>query len=97
MCAIKLILADHEKLKKLLKQVEQTSERAVQKRKELFAIIKHEATVHEKMEELTMYKLLKEFEENRPNVFEYHEEVVLSRTHEPAIIAFESEYRRMDR
>lgn len=77
MNAIKLLLNDHKKMKKLLKQLEKTSERAVQKRKSLFNTIKHEAKIHEKMEELYLYKLLKQFKESRPNAFEHHEEVVL--------------------
>lgn len=77
MNAIKLLLNDHKKMKKLLKQLEQTSERALQKRKDLFKLIKHEAKIHEKMEELYLYKLLKEHKESRPNVFEHHEEVAL--------------------
>ncbi len=77
MHAIKLLLEDHKKMKKFLKQLEQTSERAVQKRKDLFNTIKHEAKIHEKMEELYLFKLLKEYEKSRPNVFEHHEEVLL--------------------
>lgn len=77
MNAIKLLQADHKKMKKLLKQLCQTKESAVQTRKNLFNIIKYEAKFHEKMEELFLYSLLRENKKTRPNALEHHVEVAL--------------------
>jgi hemerythrin-like domain-containing protein len=77
MNAIQLLLADHKKMKKLVKQVYQTTEKDAVKRKKLFNIIKREAKLHEKMEEKFLYPYLKDHAKSRPNAFEHHEEVVL--------------------
>ena len=52
MDAIALLKADHDKVKKLLTELETTTERGVKTREALFATIKGELTVHEVIEGL---------------------------------------------
>ena len=59
MDAIALLKADHDKVKKLLSELETTTERGVKTRSELFATIKGELTVHEIIEEEIFYPELK--------------------------------------
>jgi hemerythrin-like domain-containing protein len=59
MDAITLLKADHDKVKKLLAELESTTERGVKTRSELFATIKGELTVHEIVEEEIFYPELK--------------------------------------
>ena len=59
MDAIALLKADHDKVKKLLSELETTTERGVKTRAELFATIKGELTVHEIIEEEIFYPELK--------------------------------------
>ena len=59
MNAITLLEADHKKVKKLLNELESTTERGVKTRSELFATIKDELTVHEIIEEEIFYPELK--------------------------------------
>ncbi|HET9843780.1 MAG TPA: hemerythrin domain-containing protein [Gammaproteobacteria bacterium] len=77
MDAIALLLKDHQRLKKLLKQLVNTSQRATQKRHELFTIIRFEAKLHETMEEKFLYKHLREMKQSFMNAFEHTEEVSL--------------------
>ena len=59
MDAIALLKSDHDKVKQLLTRLEDTTERAVKTRAELFATIKGELTVHEIIEEEIFYPELK--------------------------------------
>jgi hemerythrin-like domain-containing protein len=59
MDAITLLKTDHDKVKKLLTELETTTERGVKTRSELFATIKAELTVHEIIEEEIFYPELK--------------------------------------
>ena len=59
MDAITLLKTDHDKVKKLLNELETTTERGVKTRSELFATIKGELTVHEAIEEEIFYPELK--------------------------------------
>jgi hemerythrin-like domain-containing protein len=59
MDAITLLKTDHDKVKKLLNELESTTERGVKTRSELFATIKGELTVHEAIEEEIFYPELK--------------------------------------
>jgi hemerythrin superfamily protein len=59
MDAIALLEADHRKVKKLLSELETTTERGVKTRAELFATIKGELTLHEVIEEEIFYPELK--------------------------------------
>ena len=60
MDALKLIKDDHEQMRKLLNELESTTERGVKTREELYATIKGELTVHEIIEEEIFYPALKE-------------------------------------
>ena len=55
MDALTLLKTDHTKVKKLLTELEKTTERGVKTRTELFATIKGELTVHEIVEEEIFY------------------------------------------
>ena len=59
MNALTLLKHDHDKVKKLLNELENTTERGVKTRSELFATIKGELTVHEAIEEEIFYPELK--------------------------------------
>jgi len=72
--AIALLKADHEKVKKLLSELETTTERGVKTRTELFATIKGELTVHEIIEEEIFYPELKSHPKARDIVLEGFEE-----------------------
>ena len=74
MDAIKLLKADHEKVKKLLAELESTTERGVKTRAELFATIKGELTLHEIVEEEIFYPELKAHPKAREIVLEGYEE-----------------------
>ena len=74
MDAIALLKADHDKVKKLLNELETTTERGVKTRSELFATIKGELTVHEIIEEEIFYPELKAHPKARDIVLEGFEE-----------------------
>jgi hypothetical protein len=59
MDAIALLKQDHDNVKKLLTELESTTERGIKTRTELFATIKAELTVHEIIEEEIFYPELK--------------------------------------
>lgn len=59
MDAITLLKADHAKVKGLLARLDRTTERAKVTRRDLFARIKAELTVHETIEEEIFYPALK--------------------------------------
>jgi hemerythrin superfamily protein len=72
--ALKLLEKDHAAVKKMLKELEDTTERAVKTRQELLGKLKHELTVHEQMEESVIYPALKEHAKARDIVLEAYEE-----------------------
>jgi hemerythrin-like domain-containing protein len=74
MDAITLLKADHDKVKKLLAELETTTERGIKTRSELYATIKGELTVHELIEEEIFYPALKEHPKARDLVLEGYEE-----------------------
>ncbi len=74
MDAIALLKADHQKVKKLLAELETTTDRGVKTRTELFATIKGELTVHEIIEEEIFYPELKSHPKARDIVLEGFEE-----------------------
>ena len=59
MDAITLLTDEHAKMRKLLTELETTTERGVKTRQELFATIKGELTLHEVIEEEIFYPELK--------------------------------------
>lgn len=74
MDAITLLKDDHDKVKRLLTELESTTERGVKTRQELFERIKTELTVHEVIEEEIFYPALKEHPKARQIVLEAYEE-----------------------
>lgn len=74
MDALKLLKADHDKVKKLLADGESTTERGEKTRTELFATIKGELMVHERIEEEIFYPALKEHPKAKDIVLEGFEE-----------------------
>ena len=74
MNAIALLEADHQKVKRLLTELESTTERGVKTRAELFATIKGELTLHEIVEEEIFYPELKAHPKAEDIVLEGYEE-----------------------
>ena len=74
MDAITLLTTDYKKVKRLLGELESTTERGVKTRTELFATIKGELTVHEIIEEEIFYPELKAHPKAKDIVLEGFEE-----------------------
>ncbi len=74
MDAIALLKADHEKVKKILAEGESTTERGEKTRTELFATLKGEMIVHERIEEEIFYPELKAHPKAKDIVLEGYEE-----------------------
>jgi len=74
MDAITLLETDHRRLESLLKQGEDTTERAIKGRRELLATLSKALTIHEMIEEKVLYPALKEFPEARDIVLEGFQE-----------------------
>jgi hypothetical protein len=72
--AIELLKDDHDKAKKMLQELEDTTERAVKTRQELYTKLKSELVVHEAIEEEIFYPALKEHAEAKELVLEAYEE-----------------------
>src|SRR6266511_1744821 len=60
MDALTLLEQDHQKVKKLMGELEETTERAVKTREELFNKLVRELTIHEQIEERIFYPEVKE-------------------------------------
>jgi hypothetical protein len=60
MDAMSLLKEDHQKVKKMLAELESTTERGVKTREELFTRLKQELVVHEAIEEEIFYPALKD-------------------------------------
>jgi len=74
MDAIALLKADHDKVKRLLSDLETTTERGGKTRAELFATIKGELTIHEIIEEEIFYPALKSHPKAKDVVLEGYQE-----------------------
>jgi hypothetical protein len=74
MDAIALLKADHDKVKKMLADGEETTERAEKTRTELFDTLKAEMMIHERIEEEIFYPALKEHPRAKEIVLEGFEE-----------------------
>jgi len=74
MDAITMLKDDHDKVKKLLNDLEPTTERGVKTRSELFATLKGELTIHEIIEEEIFYPALKNHPRAKDIVLEGYEE-----------------------
>jgi hemerythrin superfamily protein len=65
MDALTLLEHDHQKVKKLLGEIEKTTERGVKTRQELFTKLVEELTIHEQIEERIFYPEVKERAESK--------------------------------
>ena len=74
MDALKLLELDHEKVKKILSDLDSTTERGVKTREELFTKVRQELVVHEAIEEEIFYPALKEHPKAKDIVLEAYEE-----------------------
>jgi hemerythrin-like domain-containing protein len=74
MDAITLLKRDHDKVKRLLAELDTTTERGVKTRTTLFATIKGELTAHEAIEEEIFYPELKAHPKAKDIVLEGYEE-----------------------
>jgi hemerythrin-like domain-containing protein len=74
MDALKLLKEDHDRIKPMLAELKETTERAEKTRGELFSRIKAELTVHEIIEEEIFYPTLKEHPKAKEIVLEGIEE-----------------------
>jgi hypothetical protein len=74
MDALSLLKGDHQKVKKMLAELDRTTERGVKTREELFTKLKGELQVHEAIEEEIFYPALKEHPKAKELVLEAYEE-----------------------
>ena len=74
MNALTLLKRDHDKVKKILGELDATTERGVKTREELFTKVKAQLQVHEAIEEEILYPALKEHPKSRDLVLEAYEE-----------------------
>jgi hypothetical protein len=74
MDAMSLLKEDHQRVKKILGELESTTERGVKTREELFTKVKEELVVHEAIEEEIFYPALKEHPKTKEIALEGYEE-----------------------
>jgi hypothetical protein len=74
MDALTLLKQDHDKVKKMLSELDATTERALKTREELFAKVQEELQVHEAIEEEILYPALKQHPKVKELVLEAYEE-----------------------
>ncbi len=74
MDALKLLKQDHEMVKKMLAEGEQTTERADKTRTQLFARLKSELEIHERIEEEVLYPALRDHPKSKEIAYEAYEE-----------------------
>ena len=74
MDALKLLKEDHAKVKKMLSELDETTERAVKTREAVFSQLKHDLEIHEAIEEEFLYPALKEHAKTRDIALEGYEE-----------------------
>jgi hemerythrin-like domain-containing protein len=74
MDALSLLREDHQKVKKILQELDSTTTRGVKTREQLFTKLTSELTVHEKIEEEIFYPALKEQPKAKETVLEAYEE-----------------------
>ncbi len=74
MNALTLLRSDHKEVKKMLSDLEDTTERAEKTRTEGLATLKHELGIHETIEEEIFYPALKEHSKTKDLTLEAYEE-----------------------
>ncbi len=74
MDAVTLLKNDHDEVKKMLAELDDTTERAVKTREQTFTKLKSELEVHEAIEEEIFYPALKEHPKTKEIALEGYEE-----------------------
>ena len=74
MDALTLLKKDHDEVKEMLKDLDATSDRAIETRQDLFGRLSFSLTVHEQMEEAVLYPALEEHAQTKDIVLEAYEE-----------------------
>ena len=74
MDAVKLLKDDHDAVKKLLKELDATTERAIKTRERVFAKLHSDLEVHETIEEEIFYPALRNHPKTRDIALEGYEE-----------------------
>lgn len=74
MDALSLLKEDHDKVKKMLDELESTTERGVKTREQLFTKVRQELEVHETIEEQIFYPALKNHPKTKEIALEAYEE-----------------------
>ncbi len=74
MDALQLLKSDHQKVKRMLEQLDATTERAEKTRTETFERLKRDLTIHETIEEEILYPALEGFAKTKDITLEAFEE-----------------------
>lgn len=74
MDALQLLKGDHYKVKRMLDELDATTERAEKTRTEVFERLKHDLTIHETIEEEILYPALEQFAKTKDITLEAFEE-----------------------
>ncbi|HEX8136779.1 MAG TPA: hemerythrin domain-containing protein [Pyrinomonadaceae bacterium] len=74
MNAFELLKQDHEKVSGIFEQIEETTERAVKTREELYGRLRTELDIHSQIEEEVFYPAIEELDETRALTLEAYEE-----------------------
>ncbi len=74
MDALQLLKSDHQKVKRMLEQLDATTERAKKTRTETFERLKRDLTIHETIEEEILYPALEGFAKTKDITLEAFEE-----------------------
>jgi hemerythrin-like domain-containing protein len=74
MDALQLLTDDHRRVKKMLAELDDTSERAIKTRERVFAKLQQDLEVHETIEEEIFYPALKDHPKTRDIALEGYEE-----------------------
>jgi len=74
MNAFTLLKADHKKVAGILEKIDETTERGVKTREELFTQLKTELDIHTRIEETIFYPALKDADETHDITLEAYEE-----------------------
>jgi iron-sulfur cluster repair protein YtfE (RIC family) len=69
-----LLKADHEKVAGIMEKIDETTERGLKTREELFSQLKSELDLHAQLEEQIFYPALEEADETREITLEAYEE-----------------------
>jgi hemerythrin-like domain-containing protein len=72
--ALQLLKSDHQKVKRMLEQLDATTERAKKTRTETFERLKRDLTIHETIEEEILYPALEGFAKTKDITLEAFEE-----------------------